>query len=346
MAALTLGSDERSKLCEQSLLVRSKVLPARTWSRRWKRAGSMPHLFGRILKPSHGSSFAEKWTYCQAAFLVSHSQPQGEEPQMMTPATFGPTSSEDSESWDGLPLFSSRMLKASSPQSSRVTDGPTLSGRPFCFMCSASWKGWATKQRRAYSQRVKSARPTSASECLLWGCAPISATQGALLFQRCLGTQSKADAPPTQRQEAQSSMLGSPPESQWATPTTRDHKGVQSYDRSHLARGYGDQLPDQTAQYPQWATPTTRDYKGYYPRHSQESPLYRTRNLLPDQAHSNTYTGKLNPRWVETLMGLPVGWTMPSWPRPWTIERMSSGCLGMELCQPPQSEPLEPYGES
>ena len=23
-------------------------------------------------------------------------------------------------------------------------------------------------------------------------------------------------------------------------------------------------------------------------------------------------TGKLNPRWVETLMGLPVGWTMSS----------------------------------
>jgi len=23
-------------------------------------------------------------------------------------------------------------------------------------------------------------------------------------------------------------------------------------------------------------------------------------------------TGKLNPRWVETLMGLPVGWTMAS----------------------------------
>ena len=23
-------------------------------------------------------------------------------------------------------------------------------------------------------------------------------------------------------------------------------------------------------------------------------------------------TAKLNPRWVETLMGLPIGWTMPS----------------------------------
>ncbi len=33
--------------------------------------------------------------------------------------------------------------------------------------------------------------------------------------------------------------------------------------------------------------------------------------------------GKLNPRWVETLMGLPVGWTMPSCASPVTIERMS-----------------------
>jgi hypothetical protein len=30
--------------------------------------------------------------------------------------------------------------------------------------------------------------------------------------------------------------------------------------------------------------------------------------------------GKLNPRWVETLMGLPVGWTMPSCKSPVTIE--------------------------
>ena len=29
---------------------------------------------------------------------------------------------------------------------------------------------------------------------------------------------------------------------------------------------------------------------------------------------------KLNPRWVETLMGLPVGWTMPSCASPVTIE--------------------------
>ena len=44
-------------------------------------------------------------------------------------------------------------------------------------------------------------------------------------------------------------------------------------------------------------------------------------------------SGKLNPRWVETLMGLPVGWTMPSCASPVTIERTSSDCSGMESYQ-------------
>jgi len=44
-------------------------------------------------------------------------------------------------------------------------------------------------------------------------------------------------------------------------------------------------------------------------------------------------SGKLNPRWVETLMGLPVGWTMPSCVSPVTIERTSSDCSGMESCR-------------
>ena len=42
---------------------------------------------------------------------------------------------------------------------------------------------------------------------------------------------------------------------------------------------------------------------------------------------------KLNPRWVETLMGLPVGWTMPSCASPVTIERMNSDCSETESCR-------------
>jgi hypothetical protein len=36
--------------------------------------------------------------------------------------------------------------------------------------------------------------------------------------------------------------------------------------------------------------------------------------------------GKLNPDWVEQLMGLPVGWT-------------ACGCSETESCQPRQKEP-------
>jgi len=51
--------------------------------------------------------------------------------------------------------------------------------------------------------------------------------------------------------------------------------------------------------------------------------------------------GKLNPRWVETLMGLPVGWTMPSCASPVTIERMNSDSSVMVLSQQQQNEPSE-----
>ena len=50
-------------------------------------------------------------------------------------------------------------------------------------------------------------------------------------------------------------------------------------------------------------------------------------------------SGKLNPRWVETLMGLPVGWTMPSCASPVTIERMSSDSSETVLSQQQQNEP-------
>ena len=63
--------------------------------------------------------------------------------------------------------------------------------------------------------------------------------------------------------------------------------------------------------------------------------------MLPDAEARAMGCGKLNPRWVETLMGLPVGWTMPSCASPVTTERMNSDCLGMESCQQPRNEPSE-----
>ena len=390
--ALISDYQELSELSAQSLLARSKPSPARTWLRRWKRDGSMPHLYGRILRPSLGSDFAGKWTSSLEASLVSHLVPQDSEQETMTQDTFGLSSSEESESWHTLPLFSSRMLRGSSQANSRAMDGPILSERQFCSMSSASWKDWVTKQRQAYSQRVKSERPTNENECSLWVCAPISATQDALLFQRCSAPQSEEmwatpkaaacgmtarttgrpieksthlttqvhlasqpttrptpkAAQPTQPQEALSNMSGSPQGSQRATPNSRDYKGPQTKDGSRLARGYGDQLPDHVAL--AWATPYTgtKDHQGGSLEHYQNR-LAKGRQIdlhgqitLTDKA----YTGKLNPRWVETLMGLPVGWTMPSCADPWTIEQMNCDCSEMGLFPPQQSEPSESCGES
>lgn len=49
--------------------------------------------------------------------------------------------------------------------------------------------------------------------------------------------------------------------------------------------------------------------------------------------------GKLNPRWVETLMGLPIGWTMPSCADLWIVVSMSSGSSATASCPQPQSGP-------
>jgi hypothetical protein len=67
-----------------------------------------------------------------------------------------------------------------------------------------------------------------------------------------------------------------------------------------------------------WATPIVGD------SHLASSPDVAAKRLAEGKVTlSRQTTGKLNPRWVETLMGLPVGWTMPSCRSPVTIERMS-----------------------
>ena len=62
----------------------------------------------------------------------------------------------------------------------------------------------------------------------------------------------------------------------------------------------------------------------------------RTTEYLARQSQWDGTTGKLNPRWVETLMGLPVGWTMPSCASPATIAPMNCASLATESSQQQQ----------
>ena len=56
-----------------------------------------------------------------------------------------------------------------------------------------------------------------------------------------------------------------------------------------------------------WATPIMGD------SHLASTPEVAQKRIEEGKVTlSRQNPGKLNPRWVETLMGLPIGWTMPS----------------------------------
>jgi len=116
----------------------------------------------------------------------------------------------------------------------------------------------------------------------------------------------------------------------WATPRA-GCPGSQ-------APGTGGKVLEEQVKGDNWATPQSRDAKGAEGRMIREGKLAG----LPSQTEVaptgqwNRANGKLNPRWVETLMGLPVGWTMPSCASPVTIAPTNCACSATELCQQPQ----------
>jgi hypothetical protein len=89
----------------------------------------------------------------------------------------------------------------------------------------------------------------------------------------------------------------------WPTPTTQDHierKSTQQKPGSMHSVGLGDAVR-------MWATPTARDGKGAANYRKQS----RNEADLTNQARAEdgVGSGSLNPRWVEWLMGFPIGWT-------------------------------------
>jgi hypothetical protein len=137
--------------------------------------------------------------------------------------------------------------------------------------------------------------------------------------------------------------------SSWPTATTRDWKDTGDMSQS-MTRKDGKARMDTLGRVVQvnyntdgnrpesWGTPTARDHKS---GRGKEERDYKELTPMVER----TQSGKLNPRWVETLMGLPVGWTMPSCASPVTIERTNSDCSGMELCRQQRNEPSEPCSE-
>jgi len=76
---LDWDSKELSQICEQSFIQKSKSMLASYWLSVWKKGNSTLPQSGRILKPYHVNSFLKKWTSSQGDILVNHSHMRGKE---------------------------------------------------------------------------------------------------------------------------------------------------------------------------------------------------------------------------------------------------------------------------
>jgi hypothetical protein len=144
-------------------------------------------------------------------------------------------------------------------------------------------------------------------------------------------------------------------EKQWATPNTMDCLPSRSYEAMKRQATNGGrknrskpgnlreqidplmcQAYEDAKKEANWATPIQGD------SHLASTPEVAQKRIEEGKVTlSRQNPGKLNPRWVETLMGLPVGWVMPSCASPVTIEQTNCASSATESSLPPQSEHSE-----
>jgi len=86
----------------------------------------------------------------------------------------------------------------------------------------------------------------------------------------------------------------------WATPTAVEWKG----------RGPNSKQQGLAEQAKMWPTPRSSEHKDCGPVGSKShTHMLDRKYLCAATKESDRPTGKLNPQWVEWLMGYPVGWT-------------------------------------
>ena len=359
MVGLSLDSSESSRLCAQSLFVRSKPSPARTWLQKWKRDSWTQHLFGRILKPSHGKSFVTAWTSSLAVIPASPSVTPESASEPTTPDIFGPTSQAEL----GLCAHESASLKMS--KGTLVLDSEKS---------LANWNKWVMKRRGEYLARLNAVRLIKENECLSWPTASTRDHKGGYEGGQIRDGKISMDALDVAVQAYTDGGLAAPdnpsahgsrPES-WATPRAQEPTGDTNFVHRNADRGEHchpsltsqakawatpraskttDENPETWAlrqakgdvatmplgaQVQAWATPRTKDADGWMMNQARLAAGKPEDTLTGQALNSNKNNGKLNPRWVETLMGLPVGWTMPSCTQPVTIAQTSCASSATE----------------
>ena len=291
--ALNLGYEESCRVCAQSLFVRSKPSLSRTWLQKWRRDSWTRHLYGRILRPSLGQRFTAEWTSSLAVIPASPSAQQGSGQERKTLATCGRGSQ-----LEFLPC-------SPASASSRTSTGTSRWDSP---QSSAIWKSLVTQRRGEYSVRLNAALRTNESVSSSW---PTASTRdwkdspGMALesTDRDGSHRDRADQLARavykygQPDPANSSADGSRQESSlpWPTPQAFDAVNANTpqtwMDRqkrnSNMSRA---------------SRPTALSI-------AIQMPCLQTAAASTEARQQKGET--LNPRWVCTLMNVPVHWVKP-----------------------------------
>ena len=271
---------------DQSLLVKSKPMPSRTLSQRWKKGHWIRTLFGRMPKPSQASNFLEKWIFSLEDSHVSHSVQQVEEKQMKTRVICGQLAFEQLNLFSPSE-FSLKMSKDSSLPSWEEMNGVTQKGHQYCSMSAESWKDEVIKQRGEYSQRVKQARHIREKESLSSENWSTPNTMDELpqrseesLRRQASTTRKGRTKPANLREQVNPRACEIYKEVNWPTPVVRDYQDVPSPKALIWKDGKSrlDTVPNVAMYGPQGQDNLNGEWK----------------NL------------ELNPNWVEQLMGLPT----------------------------------------
>lgn len=170
-----------------------------------------------------------------------------------------------------------------------------------------NWNQWVIKCRGEYSQRVKLAHLIRENESSSW---PTAKARDWKDTTTCSLDATNPDGSHRNRRDRLVGMIAAEMAS---GPVARDNPSMDG------------NRPES------WATPTARDHK------SGKGKEDRTYSELTPMIERQA-AGRLNPRWVETLMGLPVGWVMPDCASPVTIEPTNCDYSETESFQLPQPE--------
>ena len=315
---LSLALDEQAWMCEQSLMLRSKPSLKATWLRRLKKGGWMTQLAGRILKPSLHQSFEEKYTESLEDIHANRSVARESEKEKKTQGTCGRISESTSGQLDLFGAFS---------KTSEVT--PRWGYGESCPI----WKKMVTKRSGDCSARRKQARHTNASDASSLRNYPTPEAHTVEKYSLQKDGQQK-----TQRSRNLTAMAINGELSNWATPRAGNpgsrkpgtggkilaeeaRKSVTEIGTVSLADCSSLEVADAVTEKcnAENAESGRIHSTTNYPKMDANTAGLTIGPPAPEKSNTsgkNHGSPKLNPNWVEQLMGLEVGWTQL--PTEWT----------------------------